>query len=119
MQATGLLRWTYCPYHYRQSWHVLRQDGYLLCLWCLIMGNDKAIHLPAFHPADSYVPAPADILVDPGPVPQPTTTMQKVCAWCGKDMGTIDGKGQTGTTHGICPECKEIELGKIRNRRTH
>ena len=41
------------------------------------------------------------------------TKMQRVCAWCGKDMGEIEAK-QTGTTHGICEECKEKELAKIR-----
>ena len=31
--------------------------------------------------------------------------MQVVCAWCGKGLGTKDGKGNTGTTHGICKVC--------------
>ena len=152
MEATGILRWTWCPYHCRHSWHVLRQDGYLSCLWCLIMGNDKAIHLPAFHPPVSYVPAPSDIIVDPHRSkkvkecphktirdwpdcyedcdyagtdecphhnPQLHTRMQVVCAWCGKDMGEKDGKGQTGTTHSICPKCKEKEIAKIRKGQTH
>ena len=30
-------------------------------------------------------------------------------------MGEIDGGGQTGTTSGICEECKEKELAKLRN----
>ena len=42
------------------------------------------------------------------------TKMLSVCAWCGKDLGEMEGKGQTGTTHGICEECKEKELAKIR-----
>ncbi len=42
------------------------------------------------------------------------TKMQRVCAWCGKDLGEIEAEGQTGTTHGICEECKEKELAKIR-----
>jgi len=33
------------------------------------------------------------------------TTMNVVCAWCGADLGTKDGKGVTGTTHGICKAC--------------
>lgn len=32
--------------------------------------------------------------------------MSKVCAWCQADMGEIEGKGETGTTHGICQECQ-------------
>jgi len=27
------------------------------------------------------------------------------CAWCGKDMGTKDGKGDTGVTHSVCEDC--------------
>ncbi len=42
------------------------------------------------------------------------TKMSVACAWCGKDMGEKDGGGQTGTTSGICEECKEKELEKIR-----
>jgi len=33
------------------------------------------------------------------------TTMTVVCAWCGKPLGTKDGKGNTGITHGICKVC--------------
>ena len=32
--------------------------------------------------------------------------LQRVCAWCKKDMGTKPST-ETGTTHGICPECLE------------
>lgn len=32
--------------------------------------------------------------------------MQRFCAWCRRYLGEIDGKGQSGTTHSICPECK-------------
>lgn len=35
------------------------------------------------------------------------TTLIIVCAWCGKYLGEKDGDGQTGITHGICPECAE------------
>ncbi|MBA7647306.1 hypothetical protein ES703_55078 [subsurface metagenome] len=42
------------------------------------------------------------------------TKMRKICAWCGKDLGEIEGHGQKGTTHGICDECKEKELAKVR-----
>lgn len=27
------------------------------------------------------------------------------CAWCQKDMGEKDGRGQTGVSHGLCAEC--------------
>ena len=42
-----------------------------------------------------------------------TTTLQVVCAWCGKNLGTKDGKGQTGVSHGICRKCARKELSKI------
>ena len=29
-----------------------------------------------------------------------------ICAWCKKTIGEKDGKGATGFTHSICPECK-------------
>jgi hypothetical protein len=35
------------------------------------------------------------------------TTIHVVCAWCGKDMGYKDGKGKSGTSHGICPACAD------------
>lgn len=44
------------------------------------------------------------------------TTMKVECAWCGADMGTKDGQGVTGTTHGICPKCADKEWGKLGGR---
>ena len=47
------------------------------------------------------------------------TTMKVVCAWHKKnfgfelDMGTKEGHGSTGTTHGICKECAKIEWAKV------
>ena len=41
------------------------------------------------------------------------TVMKVVCAWCGVDMGTKDGQGQTGTTHGMCRKCAKKELAKL------
>lgn len=43
------------------------------------------------------------------------TTIQRVCAWCGNDMGTKPGDGQEGTTHDICEECeaKQLEVQDI------
>ena len=38
------------------------------------------------------------------------TVMQIVCAWCGKDMGTKDGKGETGVSHSICEVCAKRNL---------
>ena len=35
------------------------------------------------------------------------TTLTKICAWCNKDMGEIDGDGVEGVSHGICDECRE------------
>ena len=31
--------------------------------------------------------------------------MKIICAWCGKDLGEKDGKGEEGVTHGLCQEC--------------
>ena len=33
------------------------------------------------------------------------TIIRVVCGWCGKDMGTKEGMGVTGTTTTICEEC--------------
>lgn len=35
----------------------------------------------------------------------PKTIMKVICALCRKDMGEVDGEGQTGTTSTICREC--------------
>lgn len=40
------------------------------------------------------------------------TTMNVVCSWCGADLGTKDGQGQTGTSHGICKACAKKEFGE-------
>ena len=32
------------------------------------------------------------------------------CAWCGKHLGTKDGKGQSGISHGICATCRDKML---------
>ena len=31
----------------------------------------------------------------------------RICAWCGKEMGRKPGLGQSGESHGICPECRQ------------
>ncbi len=33
--------------------------------------------------------------------------MMVICAWCGKKMGSKPGLGQTGVSHGLCPECQQ------------
>lgn len=41
------------------------------------------------------------------------TTLTIVCSWCNKVIGTKDGDGQTGETHGICSKCeKELSEAK-------
>lgn len=47
-----------------------------------------------------------------GGIIQLVTVIKIVCAWCGKDMGTKDGKGVEGITHGICPECLIKQIGE-------
>jgi hypothetical protein len=36
------------------------------------------------------------------------TIIQRVCQYCFADMGTKDGKGMTGTSHGICKGCLQL-----------
>lgn len=36
-----------------------------------------------------------------------------VCAWCGKYLGTKEGQGVEGISHGICEECKAKELASF------
>ncbi len=33
--------------------------------------------------------------------------MLVICAWCGKVIRTKPGLGQSGVSHGICPECEQ------------
>ena len=42
--------------------------------------------------------------------PQYKTTLHVVCAWCHKPMGEVDGKGISGVSHGICPECFDVQM---------
>jgi hypothetical protein len=42
--------------------------------------------------------------------------MKRVCAWCGKPMGEKDGRGQSGTSHGICPACEARLHGELDGR---
>jgi len=36
-----------------------------------------------------------------------------ICAWCGKGLGTKPGLGQSGVSHGICPECEQKHFPKV------
>ena len=36
-----------------------------------------------------------------------STEMAVSCSWCGKSLGKKEGNGQSGVTHGICPECAD------------
>ena len=36
-----------------------------------------------------------------------------ICAWCGKVQGTKPGLGQSGVSHGICPECEQKHLPEV------
>lgn len=40
-------------------------------------------------------------------------TMKIICAWCGQDMGTKDGQGVEGDSHGICDDCLEAQLALL------
>jgi len=36
-----------------------------------------------------------------------STVIEVVCAWCGAGLGTKDGGGQEGVSHGICGGCSK------------
>ena len=38
------------------------------------------------------------------------------CAWCGKALGTKDGEGVAGVSHGICPDCARRFLDELEPR---
>ena len=40
--------------------------------------------------------------------------MNSVCAWCGKDMGTKDGKGIEGDSHDICGDCLKAQVALLK-----
>jgi len=43
------------------------------------------------------------------------TILKIECGYCGKDMGEKDGKGISGVSHSICPECFQKEMDSINN----
>lgn len=44
------------------------------------------------------------------------TTMNVLCAWCGKYLKTIDGKGTSGDSHGICKECFQKQIDELKEK---
>jgi hypothetical protein len=44
------------------------------------------------------------------------TDLKVECAWCGAPLGTKDGKGTTGVSHGICRKCADKEWAKLGGR---
>lgn len=38
------------------------------------------------------------------------SVMARFCSYCGAYMGLKDGNGNTGPSHGICPDCKQEQL---------
>ena len=43
--------------------------------------------------------------------------IKKVCAWCGRSMGTIECNNQNSspsqTSHGMCDECLEVVMAEL------
>jgi hypothetical protein len=39
--------------------------------------------------------------------------MERICAWCGKNLGKKKGKAED-ITHSICTKCKAEQLKKIK-----
>ena len=39
--------------------------------------------------------------------------MKAVCSWCGKSMGEKAPLEDKSTTHGMCQDCYQRELGKL------
>jgi hypothetical protein len=37
--------------------------------------------------------------------------IEAICAWCNRSLGTRDWANE-GVTHGICQDCKKLELKK-------
>lgn len=48
---------------------------------------------------------------------KPRTVIHRVCAWCRKDLGTVDGRGVSGVSHGMCPACADGFRAQIRASR--
>jgi len=50
MPILHLVKWLWCPYHCAHHWHLLREDGYLVCLFCVAAGVDNPIQWPGGLP---------------------------------------------------------------------
>ena len=37
----------------------------------------------------------------------------EMCAWCGREIRRKPGLGQTGVSHGICPECAKEHFPEL------
>ena len=44
------------------------------------------------------------------------TLMRQICSYCGVHYGDKPGFGQSGDSHGICPECVEKEFPEYAER---
>lgn len=42
-----------------------------------------------------------------------TTTITITCAWCNAPMGSMDGQGVSGVSHGACQPCVDKMLAEI------
>lgn len=43
--------------------------------------------------------------------------MKVTSAWCGKDMGEKEPLDNEDTTHGMCQECYDTEMGNLKAAR--
>jgi hypothetical protein len=41
------------------------------------------------------------------------TVIVVLCAWCGKHLGTKDGQGVSGVSHGMCQDCARAFLEEL------
>lgn len=49
---------------------------------------------------------------------QPKTQITVICCICHKDLGTKDGQGVSGISHGFCDTCRDKALAKIKGSTT-
>ena len=40
--------------------------------------------------------------------------IQIICSYCKKDMGSKDGKGVEGVSHGVCLECLKQVMAELK-----
>lgn len=46
-------------------------------------------------------------------LPQSCALLRVTCCVCGKYLGSKDGRGVSGVSHGLCPECYEKQVAEI------